>query len=147
MSGVNKVILVGRLGHDPSLRTTPGGTAVVRMSLATSEKVGQNREERTEWHRLVAFGRLAEVCHQYLTKGSQVYFEGRIQTNEWEDKDGAKRSVTEIIAQEMKMLDSKSRSDRTDRDGRDDNRRPQTSSWDDSGQTKNHKQTQDDIPF
>ncbi len=107
MSGVNKVILIGNLGADPELRHTPSGTAVSNLRLATTE-VFSNREgeknKRTEWHRIVAFGRLAEICSQYLKKGRQVYIEGRLQTREWEDQKGDKRYTTEIIATNMVML-------------------------------------------
>jgi single-strand DNA-binding protein len=105
--GVNKVILVGNLGGEPELRTTPGGTSVATFTLATNEgwndKDG-NRQERTEWHRIVAWGRLAEICGQYLSKGRQVYVEGRLQTRSWEDKQGNQRKTTEIIAREVLML-------------------------------------------
>jgi len=107
MSGVNKVILIGNLGADPDLRHTPSGTAVSNLRLATTE-VFSNREgeknKRTEWHRVVTFGRLAEICNQYLKKGRQVYIEGRLQTREWEDKNGDKRFTTEIVATNMVML-------------------------------------------
>jgi len=107
MSGVNKVILLGNLGADPELRHTPSGTAVANMRLATTEVFSTREGEknkRTEWHRVVAFGRLAEICGQYLKKGRQVYFEGRLQTREWEDKNGDKRYTTEIVATNMTML-------------------------------------------
>ncbi len=107
MAGVNKVILVGNLGADPEIRYTPSGMAVANFRLATSEnwtnKDGQ-RETRTEWHRIVTFGKLAEICGEYLTKGKQVYIEGRIQTRQWDDKDGIKRYTTEIVATTMQML-------------------------------------------
>jgi single-strand DNA-binding protein len=110
MSGVNKVILIGNLGADPDLRRTPSGTAVSNLRLATTE-VFSNREgeknKRTEWHRVVAFGRLAEICSQYLKKGRQVYIEGRLQTREWEDQKGDKRYTTEIVATNMVMLGSR----------------------------------------
>ncbi len=108
MSGVNKVILVGRLGADPEVRYTPGGAAVANFRMATSEnwtKDGE-RQERTEWHKIVAFGKLGEICGEYLAKGKQVYIEGRIQTRSWEDKDGNKRWMTEIVANNMQMLGS-----------------------------------------
>ena len=108
MSGVNKVILVGRLGADPEVRYTPGGAAVANFRMATSEnwtKDGE-KQERTEWHRIVAFGKLGEICGEYLAKGKQVYIEGRIQTRSWEDKDGNKRWTTEIVANNMQMLGS-----------------------------------------
>jgi single-strand DNA-binding protein len=107
MSGVNKVILIGNLGADPDLRHTPSGTAVSNLRLATTEVFSTREGEknkRTEWHRVVAFGRLAEICNQYLKKGRQVYIEGRLQTREWEDKNGDKRYTTEIVATNMTML-------------------------------------------
>ena len=107
---VNKAILIGRLGGDPEVRYTQNGTAVANFTLATNErwkdKDGQ-QQEQTEWHRIVAFARLGEICGEYLSKGSLVYIEGRIQTRQWEDKDGNKRYTTEIVAREMKMLDSR----------------------------------------
>ena len=107
---VNKVILVGNLGKNPEVRYTQGGAAVANMTLATTErytdKSGQ-KQEQTEWHRVVAFGKLAEICAQYLTKGRQVYFEGRIQTRQWQDQQGQKRYTTEIVATNMQMLGSR----------------------------------------
>lgn len=107
MGSVNKVILVGNLGRDPELRHTPSGAAVASFTLATNEvwtnKDGQ-REVKTEWHRIVAFGKLAEICSQYLTKGKQIYLEGKLQTRSWEDRDGNKRYATEIVASNMVML-------------------------------------------
>jgi len=107
MRGVNKVILIGNLGRDPETRYTKDGKAVANFTLATSESWKDQqgeRQERTEWHRIVAFGKLAEIANQYLTKGKQVYLEGRLQTNAWEDKDGNKRSTTEIRMDQMIML-------------------------------------------
>ncbi|MBA3458896.1 MAG: single-stranded DNA-binding protein [Deltaproteobacteria bacterium] len=107
MAGVNKVILVGNLGADPDMRYTPSGQGVCEMRLATGEswndKNGQ-RQERTEWHRVVVWGKRAEVCSKYLSKGRQVYVEGRIQTRSWDDKDGNKKYMTEIIAQEVVFI-------------------------------------------
>ena len=107
MAGVNKAILIGNLGRDPELRTTPNGQSVVNFTLATSEtwtdKSGE-RVERTEWHRIVVWGRTAETCAQYLSKGRTVYIEGRIQTREWEDKDGHKRYTTEINASTVNFI-------------------------------------------
>ncbi len=107
---VNKVIIVGRLGRDPEIRYTSSGTPVASFSVATDEKwTGQdgNRQSRTEWHNVVAWSRLAEICEQYLKKGKLVYIEGRLQTREWDDKDGKKRRTTEIIANTMQMLSSR----------------------------------------
>jgi len=107
MAGVNKVILIGNLGRDPELRHTQNGQAVVNFSLATTEswndKNGE-KVERTEWHRIVAWGRTGELCAQYLSKGRTVYIEGRLQTREWEDKEGNKRSTTEINANSVQFL-------------------------------------------
>jgi single-strand DNA-binding protein len=104
---VNKVILVGNLGRDPEMRHTQNGRAVVNFTLATNERWkdrdGQ-QQERTEWHRIVAWDRLAEICTEYLSKGRQIYLEGRLQTREWEDREGNKRYTTEITAINMQML-------------------------------------------
>jgi single-strand DNA-binding protein len=108
---VNKVILVGRLGRDPETRFTGGGQAVANFTLATDstykDRSGE-RQKKTEWHRIVAWSKLAEICQQYLKKGSLIYIEGRLQTREWEDKSGQKRTTTEIVASEMRMLGSRS---------------------------------------
>jgi single-strand DNA-binding protein len=105
---VNKVILVGRLGQNPEVRYTPGGAAVANFSVATNEywmdKSGQ-KQERTEWHRVVVWGKTAEHCQQYLAKGRQVFVEGRIQTRQWQDKDGQTKYTTEIQAQTVQFLD------------------------------------------
>jgi single-strand DNA-binding protein len=110
MSSLNKAMIIGRLGADPEVRYTQSNTAVANMSVATTERFKDRNgelQERTEWHRVVAWGRTAEVCQQYLKKGSLVYFEGPIQTSEWEDKNGQKRYTTEIKALTMQMLDSR----------------------------------------
>jgi len=103
---VNKVILIGNLGADPEVRYTQNGTAVANFRIATTEtwKKEGEKEEQTEWHRIVTFARLAEICGEYLSKGSRVYIEGRLQTRKWEDRDGNPRYTTEIVAREMKML-------------------------------------------
>jgi len=111
MASVNKVILVGRLGKDPEIRATPGGTSVAKFSLATddryTDKSGE-KQERTEWHNITAWGKLAEICGQYLRKGKLVYIEGSIRTDSWDDKEtGQKRYRTEIHANAMQMLDRK----------------------------------------
>jgi single-strand DNA-binding protein len=107
---VNKAILVGRLGKDPEVRYTSGGQAVANFTMATEyaykDKNGE-RQKRTEWHRIVAWRKLAEIVQQYLRKGSLIYIEGRIETREWQDKEGQKRYTTEIIANEMRMLGGK----------------------------------------
>jgi len=107
MSGVNKVILIGNLGADPDIRHTPNGTAVANFRIATNEVYTDRngeRVQRTEWHRVVAFGRLAEIVGQYLKKGKQVYVEGRLRTREWEDQNGQRRFTTEIVCTQMVML-------------------------------------------
>ena len=110
MAGVNKVILVGNLGRDPEIRYMPDGTAVANFSIATSDewkdKNTGEKKSRTEWHRIVAFRRLGEICGEYLSKGKQVYIEGRLRTRSWE-KDGITRYTTEIEATQMQMLGSK----------------------------------------
>ncbi|MEX0772490.1 MAG: single-stranded DNA-binding protein [Balneolales bacterium] len=110
MSSLNKAMIIGNLGADPDVRYTQSNKAVATLSIATSEKFKNNNgelQERTEWHRVVVWNRLAEICQQYLKKGSKVYIEGKIQTNAWEDKDGQKRYTTEILGLTMTMLDSK----------------------------------------
>lgn len=108
--GVNKVILIGNLGGDPEVRYTPGGAAVANVTLATNEswndKDGQ-RQERTEWHRLVFWSKLAEIVGQYLKKGSKIYVEGRLQTRSWDDQSGQKKYTTEIVVTDMQMLDGR----------------------------------------
>lgn len=107
---VNKVILVGNLGKDPELRYTPSGAAVATFSLATTERFKDrdgNRQEKTEWHNVVAWRQLAEICGKFLHKGKQVYIEGKIQTRSYDDRDGNKRYITEIVADQMQMLGSR----------------------------------------
>ena len=104
---INKAILIGNLGADPEVRYTQTGTAVANFNIATTEKwkdQSGEQKEQTEWHRIVAFARLGEICGEYLSKGSKVYIEGRIQTRQWEDQNGVKRYTTEIVARDMKML-------------------------------------------
>ena len=109
MRGVNKVILIGNLGRDPEIRYTTGGQAVANFTIATSDsytnKEGE-KQENTEWHRIVAWGRLAEICGEYLTKGRMVYIEGSLRTRSWEDKEGNTRWTTEVVARSMEMLGS-----------------------------------------
>ncbi len=143
MAGVNKVILIGRLGRDPEIRYFQDGTAVANFSMATSEEwkdkeTGEKRE-RTEWHRIVAFRRLGEICGEYLSKGKQVYIEGKLQTREWQDKEGNQRYTTEIVASGMQMLGTKDSSNnaRTANDYQ-----AQTTSAPPAPETKD-----DDIPF
>lgn len=116
-ASVNKVILIGRLGKDPVTRFTPGGAGVCNFSIATDESwkdASGEKQQKTEWHNIVVWKKLAEVCQQYLTKGSLVYIEGKLQTRQWEDKtSGAKRYTTEIVANTMRMLSSKESGDST----------------------------------
>ncbi len=108
MAGINKAILIGNLGADPEVKYLSNGTTVATFRLATSEnrvnKASGEKTTYTEWHRVVAFGRLAEICGEYLNKGKQVYVEGRIRTRSWDDKEGKKRFTTEIVALQMQML-------------------------------------------
>jgi single-strand DNA-binding protein len=110
MASVNKVILIGNLGRDPETRYMPDGGAITNISIATTEnwkdKNGE-KQEKTEWHRVAFFGKLAEIAGEYLKKGSQVYVEGRLQTRKWQDKDGADKYTTEIVANAMQMLGSR----------------------------------------
>ena len=110
--GVNKVILVGNLGQDPEVRYTANGAAVANITVATSEqwtdKQSGQKQEKTEWHRVVLFGRLGEIAGEYLRKGSQVYLEGKLQTRKWQDQSGQDRYTTEIVANEMQMLGGRS---------------------------------------
>ena len=109
--GVNKAIIVGNLGRDPEVRYSASGNAIANVTVATTDswkdRQSGERQERTEWHRVVFFNRLAEIVAEYLKKGSQVFIEGRIQTRKWEDKDGNERWTTEIVANEMQMLGSR----------------------------------------
>ncbi|MBX3680113.1 single-stranded DNA-binding protein [Cognatazoarcus halotolerans] len=111
MASLNKVILIGNLGADPETRYAPSGDAICNLRLATTEtwkdRNSGERKENTEWHRVVFFGKLAEIAGQYLRKGSQIYVEGRIQTRKWQDKEGQDRYTTEIRGDEMKMLGSR----------------------------------------
>ena len=106
--GINKVILIGNLGKDPEIRYVPNGGAVANLNIATSEswkdKATGEKQERTEWHRVVFFGKLAEIASEYLKKGAQIYVEGRLQTRKWQDKSGQDRYTTEIVGSELQML-------------------------------------------
>ena len=164
--GVNKVILIGNIGADPELKYTPNGTAVSNFNVATNEnwtdKSGE-RQERTEWHRIVVWGRLAEICNQYLRKGSKVYIEGRLQTSSWEGQDGQKRYTTEVVARDMQMLSSRddpdtdtgsgySQGQRAPADGTPDNRQGSvdTGGGPDTGSGESGPPTfgaDDDLPF
>lgn len=117
MAGINKVIIVGRLGQDPEVRYTPNGQGVANFSVATSEtwidKQSGDKQEKTEWHRIVVWGKLAELCRDYLKKGRQVYIEGKLQTRSWNDKTDVKRYATEIVAQNVQFLDTMVKNDST----------------------------------
>jgi single-strand DNA-binding protein len=111
VASVNKVILVGNLGRDPEVRYTPDNAAITNISIATTDSwkdKNGDKQERTEWHRVAFFGKLAEIAGEYLKKGSQVYVEGRLQTRKWQDKEGQDRYTTEIVADRMQMLGSRS---------------------------------------
>jgi single-strand DNA-binding protein len=111
---INKVILVGNLGADPEVRYTQSGTAIANFRVATTEtwkKPDGSKEEKTEWHKVVAWNRLGEICGEFLSKGSRVYIEGKIETRKWQDKEGNDRYSTEIVAREMKMLSARGASD------------------------------------
>jgi single-strand DNA-binding protein len=109
--GINKVILIGNLGQDPEVRYLPNGGAVANLSVATSEswtdKATNEKKEKTEWHRVVIYQRLAEIAGEYLRKGSKVYIEGKLSTRKWQDKDGVERYTTEIVANDLQMMDGK----------------------------------------
>lgn len=153
MASVNKAILVGNLGKDPETRFLPDGKAVCNFSIATSEqwkdKATGEKKDATEWHRISTFGRLAEVCGEYLKRGSSVYIEGRITTRKWQDKEGQDRYTTEIIADKMIMLGSKNQSHdggRRDQDIDDIKDQPRTSPA--AGGVKgSFADMDDDIPF
>jgi single-strand DNA-binding protein len=117
--GINKVILVGNIGKDPEVRYTASGSAITNISVATSEswrdKTSGEQQERTEWHKVVFFNRLAEIAGEYLKKGSQVYVEGSLRTRKWQDQSGQDRYTTEIVANEMQMLGSRGGSEGADR--------------------------------
>lgn len=139
--GVNKVILVGNLGQDPEVRYMPNGKAVANISLATSESWKDQQgqlQERTEWHRCSAYERLAEVIGEYLRKGSKIYLEGKLHTREWQDQQGQKRYTTEIVIQEMQMLDSKP----ANQQGGTTNQRPAGGQWNNQGHGQHPAQGQ-----
>ena len=137
---LNKAILIGNLGGDPELKYTPSGDAVVNFNIATSDfwkdKDG-NQQKNTEWHRVVAFRRLAEICNEYLKKGSLVYIEGKIRSRSYEDKDNIKRYVVEIIADSMQMLDRKT----------DDSDSNFSQGYQDKPKAKSEENLDDDLPF
>jgi len=155
--GINKVILIGNLGNDPEVRYTPSGSAVANVSLATSDswkdkQTGEN-QERTEWHRVVFFNRLAEIVGEYLKKGSKVFVEGSIRTRKWQDKNGVDRYTTEIVANEMQMLDSRGTGtgDFSSQPSRTTNQQQPTTSQTNQGnpstQPEMATEIEDDIPF
>jgi single-strand DNA-binding protein len=145
MSSLNKAMVIGRLGADPDVRYTQSNTAVATISVATTERYKDKNgelQENTEWHRIVAWGRLAEICQQYLKKGSLAYFEGPIQTREWEDKEGQKRYTTEIKALSMQMLDSRGDSGGSSAPAKNNKKTANTVEIDDS-----FDDMDDDLPF
>ena len=156
MASINKVILIGNLGRDPEVRYMPEGGAVTNISVATTDnwkdKSGE-KQERTEWHRVAFFGRLAEIAGEYLKKGSQVYIEGRLQTRKWQDKEGQERFTTEIVANEMRMLGRREGSG-AEPTGAREPREPATAGASGGGKAAapkkgggNFEQMDDDIPF
>ncbi len=158
MASVNKVILIGNLGRDPEVRYLPSGDAVANLNLATTEKwkdKNGDQQEQTEWHRVAFFGRQAEICGEYLRKGSQVYIEGRLQTRKWTDKDGNERYTTEIRGDRMQMLGGRGAGGGAEPPARDAAREPEPSasappSGKPAGGSKkpaNFDDLDDDIPF
>lgn len=152
MASVNKVILVGNLGRDPETRYMPEGGAVTNISIATTDswkdKNGE-KQEKTEWHRVAFFGKLAEIAGEYLKKGSQVYVEGRLQTRKWQDKDGQDRYTTEIVADRMQMLGSRQGMGGADREGGAEREGPPRGAAKPAGAKPGGKfdDFEDDIPF
>lgn len=146
MASVNKVILIGNLGQDPEKRFTGSGAAVTTFSIATTDrwndKQGQ-KQERTEWHRIVVWGQQAENCAKYLSKGRPVYIEGRLQTRQWDDKDGNKRYTTEVIAQRVQFLGSPTGGQRADTDASSQAQPPQA----DAEPIPGFADGSDDVPF
>ena len=153
MASVNKVIIVGNLGKDPETRYAPSGDAVTNIVVATTEtwkdKASGEKREATEWHRVVFFGKLAEIAGQYLKKGSQVYLEGKLKTRKWQDKDGQDRFTTEINADEMKMLGSKGDGQQQEgqRQQQTQQRPPANTQRKPQGQAGGFSDMDDDIPF
>ena len=149
--GVNKVILIGNLGADPDTRHTPNGNAVSNITMATSsawrDKQSGEMQEKTEWHRVVFFNRLAEIVSEYLHKGSKVFVEGTLRTRKWEDKNGQERYTTEIIANEMQILDSKNASGNSSQGNYNSSESKQTVTQGVSGNQNTASFEDDDIPF
>ena len=148
---LNRCDFIGRLGKDPEIRYTPNGTAVANFSIAVGEKwkdknTGEQKE-KTEWIRVVAFGKLAEICGEYLEKGKQIYLSGKLQTREWDDKEGNKRYTTEIVANQMQMLGGGNRDDESGSSGKTQSRpQPQTKQQPD-GSGMSESEDSDDLPF
>ena len=147
---VNKVILVGRLGRDPETRYTSSGQAVCNFTLATDESFKDRsgeRQKRTEWHRIVLWGKLAEIAQQYLKKGTMVYLEGRIQSRQWDDRDGNKRTTTEIVGNVMRMLSTRAESAAAAAGASPDAESHAPAPADDSASAAGPEITDEDIPF
>jgi len=148
--GVNKVILIGNLGRDPEVRYSPSGTGIANVTVATTDswrdRASGEMQERTEWHRVVFFGKLAEIAGEYLRKGSKVYLEGRLQTRKWQDQSGQDRYTTEIVANDMQMLDSRGAGGSTEFDGDRPAAHRQSAQSPDAGQDES-SDLDDDIPF
>ena len=151
MAGVNKVIIVGRLGKDPEVRYTTNGQAVANFTVATSEnwtdKTSGQKQEKTEWHRIVVWGRLAELCRDYLKKGRQVYVDGRLQTRSWDDRDGTKKYTTEIIANTIQFLGTAPDKVETTNDGVDFVQPESSTPNFDAGMSPTTPINDDEIPF
>ncbi|MFC1542099.1 single-stranded DNA-binding protein [Candidatus Latescibacterota bacterium] len=142
--GLNKVLLIGNLGNDPEIKYSQSGNAIANISIATTEgrkNANGEWEDYTEWHRVVMFGKLAETCKDYLRKGSKVFIEGRIQTRSWEDKDGKKNYMTEVVGASMLMLDSKGSDSSMNTASSD------SGSGNESRQSSNMPNEEDDLPF
>lgn len=149
--GVNKVILIGRLGQTPELRYTGSGTAVCNLRLATDDSYrdsDDNLVERTEWHNVVAWARLAEICNEYLEKGSQIYVEGRLQTRQWEDRDGNTRYSTEVVARNVQFLDSRGGGGAPSEEGPEPGQQPfRGQQGEESGDGSSSQEPDDDFEF
>jgi single-strand DNA-binding protein len=152
---LNKAMLIGNLGQDPEIKYSANGLAICNMSIATTERYRDREgmeQEKTEWHRVVAFDRLAEICGEYLKKGSQVYFEGQIQTRQWQDNDGNTRYTTEIRARDMMMLGGRSGGDMSrpsvpSASPRPNRENPSNGAPTNQDSTTNYEDIDDDLPF
>lgn len=151
MSGLNKVMLIGRLGKDPEIRYMPNGKAVANFSMATSEtwkdKQTGERQEKTEWHNIVMFDRVAEIAGEYMRKGGQYYIEGKLQTRKWSDKEGRDRWTTEIVANSLQLLGSKSDSTGRDTHNHEAQGRASRPAQAQQQQPPAEEQFEDDVPF